>query len=473
MIERLSVRGRIATVATALAGLILLLVSVLIVRLVENDVRAAAQDALATALEEQAAAMGGGAGTGFEAGSETSFELVVDGQTYQLGLFDELSEGNATGELVVNDELTAVLEIDLRTSRVVAVVDPGTNEPIDDPDLKARLEQLTFEMLDLDGDQGSTFLVGASALAEIEASTAAIRGALMITVPLVVLGFGVVAWWLAGRALRPVMAITDQVKAISTTSLDQRVPVPAGQDEVAELAMVMNQMLGRLEDGDERQQQFSADASHELLSPLTTIRAAAEAIERRPESTRTRELAGHVVAETERMDSLIGDLLELARMSNGELLPASLMDLGQLVRGVVDGSDVEVVAEGDVEVCGVERQITRLIRNLVDNAQRHARHRVRVSVTQVNGVAQLAVEDDGPGVSEADRVQVFDRFTRLDSDRGRQTGGSGLGLALAKSIAERHRATITVDKSAELGGARFLVEIPLPKHPEFELGERH
>jgi len=462
LIERLSVRGRIAVVATALAGLILALVSVLIVRLVENDVTAAAQNALTRALEEQAEAMGADAGSGFSAGRETSFELVVDGRVYKLGLFDELSEGNATGELVVDNQLTALLEIDLRTRRVVAVSDPSTNEPVDDPELRANLEDLTFEMLDLDGDQGSTFLVGASALAEIEASTAALRSALLVTIPLVVLGFGLMAWWLAGRALRPVMAITDQVKAISTRSLDQRVPVPAGRDEVAELATVMNQMLARLQAGDAKQQQFSADASHELRSPLTTIRAAAEAIERRPESSRANELAGHVVTETERMDALIGDLLELARIADREPPTVALLDLGQLVKSVVDGFEVEVLSAGGVMIRGEEKQLIRLIRNLVGNARRHARRLVRVSVVQTSGVARLTVEDDGEGVAEIDRERVFERFVRLDPDRARATGGSGLGLALVKSIADRHSATVGVDDSPELGGARFSVEIPLP-----------
>lgn len=458
--NRISVRARIALIATAAAGVVLLVVSVLIVRLVENDVRAAARDALTQALADQAEEIGGATG-GFEPGRDTTFSLVVDGRTYQLGLFDELSEGNATGELVVDGELTKVLEIDLRTNHVVAVFDPATKEPIDDPELIAQLEELTFDILDVDGDEGSTLLVGASALAEIDASTAAIRGALFITIPLVVLLFGVMAWWLAGRALRPVGAIADQVQVITTTSLDQRVPIPAGRDEVAELAMVMNEMLDRLEEGDQKQQQFSADASHELRSPLTTIRAAAEAIERRPQSGRANELGGYIVAETDRMDTLIGDLLELARLSTGEGPEHSLVDLGSLVTSALDGSGVEATTEDGLVVLADEKQLARLVRNLVENAKRHATRDVRVCVTSSSTVARLTVEDDGPGIAVADRRQVFERFARLDHDRSRRSGGSGLGLALAKSIAERHRATIGIDKSADLGGARFYVDIPI------------
>jgi len=458
--NRLSVRGRVSLTATVLAGLTLLVVSVSIVAMVETNVRAAAQDALVQALQDQAEELGGP--SGFPAGRQTSFTLVVNGLTYQLGLFDELSEGNATGELVIDGELEKVLEIDLRTKKIVAVFDPSSNDAIDDPELRAQLEELTFEILDVDGDQGSTLLVGASALADIEASTTALRAALLVTIPLVVIWFGLMAWWLTGRALQPVMGITNQVEAISTKSLDRRVPVPSGGDEVARLASVMNQMLERLEAGDERQQQFSADASHELRSPLTTIRAAAEAIELNPDSDRTQVLAGHVVAETERMDLLISDLLELARLANGEPLPHILINLGHVAETVVDDSGVEIVATPDVMVYGDKKQLTRLMRNLVENAQRHAAQHVRVSVTKGDGVAVLIVEDDGPGIADDDRSKIFERFSRLDDDRSRKSGGSGLGLALARSIAEGHRGAITVDESDVLGGARFSVAIPLP-----------
>lgn len=460
--SHLSVRGRITAMATALAAVILLLVSVLIVRLVENDVRADVEAALTESLEQQAERLRVAQGPDdrvpdsvLTAGGETQFAVLADGRRYELGLFDELSEGNATGELLVDGQLERLLEIDLRSKQVVAVFEPD-GDPVEDPTLLAELQELTFDILDIDGEQGSALLVGAAdSLADIEASTAAVRRALTITVPFILIAFAAVAWWLTGRALRPVRAMTERVTAISTTSLDRRVPVPAGRDEVAELAAVMNEMLGRLEAGDERQRQFSADASHELRSPLTTIRAAAESIVLRPDGDRVPRLADDVVAETERMEHLIADLQDLARTEPQQTThePVDLAVVAADVVASIPGSEVEV--SGSARTTGSEQQLRRLVQNLVENALRHAATTVTVELSADDATAVVAVHDDGPGVPAEDRARVFDRFVRLDEERTRAAGGSGLGLALAKAIVDRHGGVITVDESPLLGGAVF------------------
>lgn len=458
MISILSVRGRITVTATALFAVLLLAISALILSLVENDVRSAAEDALQSALNERALA-GSPRSSVIE---DTSFSAVIGGLTYDLGLFDELSEGNASGELSIDGELTAVLEIDLRTKRVVQVFDPDSGLPISDTLLLAQLQELTFDVLDIDGDAGSSLLVGAAEMAEIDSATAAVRRALLATVPLLVLVFAAMTWFMVGRSLRPVAAITGRVNEITTTSLDQRVPVPGGRDEVAQLAIVVNQMLDRLETGDLRQRQFASDASHELRSPLSAMRVAAELVGLHTEDERTSELVNRIMGQSDRMDELVTDLLELSRSADLDLATRSVIcDLGAVVRSVADGHGVELDGVGSVHVGGDVAQLGRLIQNLIENAQRHATAEVAVGLARTGEHAEITVEDDGPGIDPTDRERIFERFTRLDDSRSRSDGGFGLGLALAQSIAVAHGGRITVDRSPTLGGGRFVVRLPL------------
>lgn len=231
------------------------------------------------------------------------------------------------------------------------------------------------------------------------------------------------------------------------------------------MATVMNRMLDRLERGGQRQRQFSADASHELRSPLATIRAAAELVGRSPSAERAAALSDDIVAETDRMDVLIGDLLALARIDEGG--PGSdveSIDLAELVRvelqselanAVVDVTGLETGAV----INGQRNQLRRVVRNLVDNAVRHAETTVLVEVRVDGDRAELEVSDDGAGVPEGNEALIFERFRRLDEARSRDGGGSGLGLALVASIVESHGGSIRVDRS-ELGGACFTVTVP-------------
>lgn len=450
-----SVRGRITAVATLLVATVLLIFSVFVLRMVEDDVRAAAEEALATALETQAELIGG-------ADQPIFFDVVIDGQAFGLGLFTEGDDGEAFGELFVGQELLAMVEIDLETREITQILDPDTGTAVDNAQLRSELQQLTFDILDVDGDAGSSLLVGATELEEIEASTTAVRRALLLSVPLVLVAFAAMTWWLVGRSLRPVHAISEEVQAITTHSLNQRVSVPQGKDEVAELATVMNLMLDRLQVGDSKQRQFSADASHELRSPLATVRAAAEMIERKPEGLRTGELAGHIVAESERMETLIGDLLGLARSEQADTSATfDVLDLAELTSECLDGSATAVEAEQAVSVQGNVSELRRVVLNLVENAQRHAASQVLVQVRSSGQEAVLSVDDDGPGIPAHDRELVFERFTRLDNARARDGGGAGLGLALVHAIVNRHGGSISAGDSPRLGGARFEVRLPL------------
>ena len=320
------------------------------------------------------------------------------------------------------------------------------------------------------GDAQQRALADAS-VREVEAGVDAASNALLIIVPVVVVALGLAIWWTVGRALRPVRDISAQVTEISGSTLDERVPVPASEDEIAELASLMNEMLDRLQSSSERQRAFVADASHELRSPLSTIVAAAEIASVSPDPIKLHKLAETVSGEAQRMQLLVANLLDLARLEEDRLeLDTTEVDVAAVCRDAVDRFEEEVSAislncPAVARTDGVASQIEQVVVNLVDNAVTHAAGRVVVTVTAENPNVLISVEDDGPGISSEDRDRIFERFVRLDSSRARSTGGIGIGLALVKAIVDRHRGAIQVGDSAELGGARFEVTLKAAESP--------
>ncbi len=310
---------------------------------------------------------------------------------------------------------------------------------------------------------GRVTLIAQRSLAEVNDTTNNTTDALLIGVPLLVLLVGALTWYLAGRALRPVELIRAEAAAITGSTMHRRVPEPGTSDEVGKLANTMNAMLDRLERSSDRQRQFVSDASHELRSPVTVIRAQLEVALRRGDLTDWPTVAERVLAEDDRLEQTITELLELARVDeNGDQSDFTEVDLDEIVleevsrvRGI--GVDVSHVSAG--RVLGRAQQLARVVHNLLDNARRHADHAVAVSLETRDGTVELIVDDDGPGIAPEDRDRVFERFTRLDEGRARDAGGMGLGLALVKATVERHRGTVTIDESP-LGGARFIVELP-------------
>lgn len=282
-------------------------------------------------------------------------------------------------------------------------------------------------------------------------------------VPLLALLTGLVTWFVAGRVLRPVDAMRLQAEEISGRSLDARVPVPDTRDEVHDLAVTMNAMLDRIERHDQVLREFTADASHELKSPIANLRAlldTAQIADTDWPATRHR-LAG----ETSRLNLLVDDLLLLASRDACVESPFQRVGLDDLLfdeAELVAATSAVTVDLGAVEPVAIEGDpvaLTRLVRNLVDNAVRHARTRIALQVHTEHACAVLRVSDDGPGIAEADRERVFERFARLDEGRGRNDGGTGLGLAIARSVGRDHDATVTVE-DGPLSGATFVVRFP-------------
>jgi signal transduction histidine kinase len=225
-------------------------------------------------------------------------------------------------------------------------------------------------------------------------------------------------------------------------------------------------MLDRLETGQATQRAFVADASHELRSPLATLTAALEVIEADTTGKAWRELRQVMETETDRMRQLVEDLLLLAKADDtGIRMRQTDVDLDDLVESEIKrlrNSKPELTVKGDVHpvrVTGDPARLSQVLRNLVDNAARAAHTTVMLTTSEREGCAIITVEDDGDGIPEEDRQRVFERFVRLDTSRSRMSGGSGLGLSIAREITRAHHGTITLT-SSPTGGTTATVTLP-------------
>ncbi|MFD5014538.1 sensor histidine kinase [Streptomyces chartreusis] len=306
------------------------------------------------------------------------------------------------------------------------------------------------------GDRGRlTVYAGGSLDAEQSAVNTALT-VMLIGFPLLLGVVAGVTWLVTRRALRPVEGIRGEMAAITASEdLARRVPVPGTHDEVARLALTTNETLAALQTSVERQRRFVADASHELRSPIASLRTQLEVGVAHPELL---DLDG-AVEDTVRLQGLAADLLLLARLDAGERPGDARFDLGALAREQAEGRAEVTVEARSAQVAGSRGQVGRVLTNLLDNAARHARSAVTLSVRREGEWVVAAVADDGDGVAEADRERIFERFVRLDEARSRDDGGAGLGLAIARDVAVRHGGTLTVGR-APAGGALFELRLP-------------
>jgi len=293
---------------------------------------------------------------------------------------------------------------------------------------------------------------------------------LLIGLPTLLLLACATVWLVVGRALRPVeqirRTVTD-ITDISAADLTRRVPEPGTDDEIGHLAQTMNAMLARLEDAAGRQRRFVADASHELRSPLTAIRANLEVGLAHPERAPWPAIAERAVKQATRLEDLISELLMLARTDAGQAAARQQpVELAPLLAEIKAATSAPAVAvELDVPpglaVTGNPAELSRVFRNVVENAARYARTVVRVSASATGERVTVRVADDGPGIPAAERERVFGRFVRLDASREQVSGSSGLGLAIVKELVEAHRGTVTIE-GAEGGGALVLITLRSP-----------
>jgi len=325
------------------------------------------------------------------------------------------------------------------------------------PELRGLDDDLTLHVVHADsGDSKYDVYAGVSIDPEGQAAVDAVRTTLVAGVPAVALLIGVIAWLAVRRSLRPVEAIRGEVAEIGAHDLGRRVPDPRTGDEIARLAGTMNTMLGRLDEAVTRQSRFTSDASHELRTPLASLRTQLEVLLAHPDRLDWRRACENALLDVTRLQDLVADLVLLGKLDHAGPDRTAPVALSEVVDAVVTGrSGIDVEVSGTPSVRGHRSRLERLVRNLVDNAQRHAVSRVAVTVSTVDGQAVLTVDDDGPGIPEADRERVFDRFVRLDDARDRDEGGSGLGLAIVADIARAHGGTAAVED-----GSRFVVRLP-------------
>jgi signal transduction histidine kinase len=295
----------------------------------------------------------------------------------------------------------------------------------------------------------------------------------LLALPFVLLVGAAGSWWFAKRALLPVANITEAAKAITAERLDARLPVPLSDDEIGRLTNVLNAMFDRLQRGFEQATRFTADASHELRTPLTILRGEIEEALRTGcfDATQERVLVG-LLEQTSGLQKIADNLLLLARFDAGKtpVLHDSI-DLSALVREAAEDAEllaspgrIEICAEvpPGVQVCGDAHLLRRVLLNLIDNAVRYNRDggSVGLALRCDGNEAVLVIGNTGPGIPEDRRAELFQRFFRLDADRNRGTGGSGLGLSLCREILAAHDGRIELVKS-DNGRTEFAVRLPL------------
>lgn len=399
--------------------------------------------------------------TALRSGVEQSASAEAESVSSQLVAADATTLPEDDGRLLVLVEDGRVVD---RTDDEIELP-----TPIPDSDVFVSVvddEPVVFASEDVDVDGHDLVVLAGRSLEETDDAVGLVSMLLLIAVPVLVALVGGLTWLLVGRALAPVERIRREVSELGAGELHRRIEVPATGDEIGRLAGTMNGMLERLEDAQTAQRRFVSDASHELRSPLAVIRQYAEVAALHPDRVDPAELSSTVLEEGARMQGLVESLLLLAKLDEGATGTARrTVDVDDLLLAEAarlrsaGGLRVESAAVAAARVDGDDVLLARVVRNLVDNAVRHARSVVRLGSATDDRFVRISVEDDGPGVPVESRSHVFERFVRLDESRSRDAGGSGLGLAIVADVVRLHGGSIELVDSA-LGGAAFIVTLP-------------
>jgi len=342
-------------------------------------------------------------------------------------------------------------------------------------DLRFGKEPFRFvsQRVDVNG-RAYTVQAGISTREEVETLERFQRYLLMFA-PLLLLVAGGVGYGVSGRALSPVDRLTRAARTITGNTLSNRLEPLRTGDELQRLSDTLNEMLARIETSFTRVTEFTADASHELRTPISLIRTEAElALRRSRGEEEYREALRHILLQAERTTTLIEELLSLARADSGRdglnLQPidlrGTLQDVAtgwRAVAGVRGLQFSERILEAELRVLGDEAALRRVVNVLLDNAFKYTASpggTVTLSAEEKDGRAVISVRDSGIGIAEEDQTRIFERFYRVDKTRSREFGGAGLGLAIALWIVQQHRGRIQVESTLGAGSI-FRVEIPL------------
>lgn len=450
-----TIRVRLTLLAVLVVGLGLVAGGAIVVTLVRNSLTTNAElEALQRARDTGASIVANGAAeVPIAAGRGRSVVQVVDQSGQVVAASPEL-RGRAP---IMSEWPTHSVTEKLAIPGLAAGFRPGL---VEDTNYVVIGRSVT-----VDGQQLAVY--AATSLESAAEGVEATVSALAIAIPLLLLVIAGASWLLVGRALRPVESMRRQVAEITAAELDRRVPEPAVRDELGKLAGTMNAMLARLEQARDRQHRFVSDAAHELRSPVASILTRVEVGLAHPAGADWPALARDVHREATRLERLAAELLTLSRM-DGSTAPArdEVVDLDELVLLEVDAVrargkvSVEIAPFSAARLRGRVEELRRVVRNLLDNAERHARERVTLGLSTSEGVVELVVSDDGAGIPQEDRERVFDRFYRSQPARDRDSGGAGLGLAIVRDIASAYGGRAWV--AATTGGAEVHVRFPPP-----------
>jgi heavy metal sensor kinase len=309
---------------------------------------------------------------------------------------------------------------------------------------------------------------------QVDQTLALFRRYLLMFAPLLLFAAASVGFLLSRRALSPVDAITRTARTINASNLSDRLEKLSTGDELQRLSDTLNEMLGRIEHAFVRVTQFTADASHELRTPIALIRTEAEIVLRRSRGDgEYREALRHILLEAERSTALVEELLTLARADSGrETLRIASVDLSTIVREAGEQWQ-ELMATRNltfsrkttgakVSVLGDRNALQRLLTLLLDNAVKYtpAPGTIELQLETRGSSAIIRVRDSGIGIAVEEQPKIFERFYRVDKARSRDLNGAGIGLAIAQWIVQQHQGSITVE-SAPGRGSTFVVELPL------------
>jgi signal transduction histidine kinase len=454
-----SVRARATLAATAVVAVALVAAGAVVLLSLRSNLAGQADTAADSAARNVAAQIAQGVPYRELDLDEDHPVQVVDGDGRVLAVSEDLEAVSGTGASdvtpVPGPDAGRDDEDDPETGEVGEVTWHGQGRATVDG------ERVAYRFAQVEVTDRSDRTVRVYAGASLQAQQDAVHTAatvMLIGLPVLLAVVAWVTWAVTRRALRPVEAIRREMAAITASeNLARRVPVPDTHDEVARLARTTNETLAALETSVERRRRFVADASHELRSPIASLRTQLEVAAAHPELL---DLDG-AVEDTVRLQHLAADLLLLARLDAGERGAGARIELAALARERAAGRAGVTVRADAVEVTGSRGQLERVLDNLLDNAGRHARSAVVVTVRR-DGDRNAVVEvgDDGDGVPAGDRERIFERFVRLDEARARDDGGAGLGLAIARDVAARHGGTLTV-RDAPTGGALFELRLPI------------
>jgi heavy metal sensor kinase len=455
----LPVKARLTLWYVTLFTVIVASWSVYVILRVQLDLYSGLDRALSSRATQLAAVLRGGGNSAFKNASDATLAGVAPTQAAAQLLSADGTVIQHSGDAIAQEQIVP-------PTMLQAVQDSG----------RARIETVhasdkKFRILLVRLPQSSRFLLVGQTTDSADSAIDRLAFVMLVSGPLALLAAAIVGWFLARRALRPVSRMTSTATNITINHLDERIPVPPGNDELKSLAETLNDMLGRLETGVKDKRRLVANASHELQTPLAVMRTELDVYlataELPPDAV---EVLESVREESDRMSRIVRNLLTLARFDDGNLrLLKQLLDLHDLALEAADSfgelareRSVELEVTGTSTSAPADPEYVRLVvDNLLENAIRYSGAGSTVTIsTQTDGdQSVLVVADTGQGIPASAIPHLFDRFFRVESARAAENSGSGLGLAITKEIVEAHGGRIEIESELDVG-TRFTVRLP-------------